>query len=393
MTEKKSSGIVELGSFLLLVAMVLWFNHEMVWGGKVPFYRDLGPYFYPMRFSLAESFKAGELPLWDRHVAMGFPLLANFQSGTFYPPHLVFLILPFFGAIRALFVFHYLVAATGAYLLCRRWSYSPSLALIGAILFTFGGYTVSLTNLLNHFQAAVWLPWLLLLGGRSLHSKSKKDFFLFTLVMLVQFLAGSPEIYALCQGLFMLEVWRSKKVEENFTCLQAFFLILTTNTLVLGLAMVQLLPTLELFSHSGRSETLPYARATAWSLNPLGLINFFFLDKEIDPTSVYGLRLFFPGEIPWTISLYMGAIAFPAFLLWLFNSSLRERVVLLGLVMTASILAMGHYTPAFAFLYQYLPLFKLFRFPEKFLFLTYALVLYIVLRGLFYLLQSNGSWR
>ena len=78
------------------VAMVLWFGHEMVWGGKVPFFRDLGTYFYPMRFSLAESFRLGELPLWDRHMAMGFPLLADFQSGTFYPPHLLFLLLPFF---------------------------------------------------------------------------------------------------------------------------------------------------------------------------------------------------------------------------------------------------------------------------------------------------------
>jgi hypothetical protein len=389
---RKSRRIVDLGPLLLLVAMVIYFSHEMVWGGGVPFYRDLGPYFYPMRFSLAESIKGGEFPLWDRHVAMGFPLLANFQSGAFYPPHLLFLFLPFFGAIRALFVFHYLVAATGAYCLCRRWSYSPPLALIGAILFTFGGYTVSLTNLLNHFQTAVWLPWLLLLGVRSLHSRSNKDFLLFTIVILIQFLAGSPEVYALTQGLFLLEVWRSKNVEANFTWRQAFFMILTTNALVLGLSMVQLLPTMELFSHSGRSETLPYQRATVWSLHPLGLINFLFLDKEINLSSLYGLRLLFSRDIPWIVSLYIGVIAFPAILLWLFNSSLRERVVLLGLIMMTLILAMGHYTPVFALLFQYLPLVKLFRYPEKFLFVSSALALYVVLRGLFYLFQSRDSF-
>jgi len=223
---------------LLLGAMVLWFTHEMVWGGKVPFYRDLGPIYYPMRFSLAQSLKAGELPLWDRHVAMGFPLLANFQSGTFYPPHLVFLILPFFGAIRALFVFHYFVAATGAYCLCRRWSYSPSLALIGAILFTFGGFMVSLTNLLTFFQSAVWLPWVLLVWERCLRSQCWKDLLLLTFVMLLQFLAGAPEIYAMGLGLLLLDGLRFRAVEANITYWKLVFIFLAANGLVALLAMV-----------------------------------------------------------------------------------------------------------------------------------------------------------
>jgi len=391
MIGKKASGIVDLVSLLILATMVFWFGYEMVWGGKVPFFRDLGPYFYPMRFSLANSFQSGELPLWDRHVGMGSPLLANFQSGTFYPPHLIFFFLPFFGAIGALYVFHYLVAATGAYCLCRRWSYSPSLAIIGAVLFTFGGYTVSLTNLLNHFQTAVWLPWVLLLGERSLRSKSWRDPLLFTLVLLVQFLAGSPEVYVLSLGLFLLDGWRVKRTEGNITYLKLLALFLTTNSLVLGLAMVQILPTLELLLQSLRFEALPYAVVTSWSFHPLGLINLFFLDKAVDLSLLTGLRLFFNPKIPWTISTYIGAIALPGILFWLFNSSMRERVIILGLIVSTIILAMGRYTPVFPLLYEYLPLINLFRFPEKFLFLTNALLLYVVLRGLFFIFQSDGS--
>jgi hypothetical protein len=114
MIGKKASGIVDLVSLLILATMVFWFGYEMVWGGKVPFFRDLGPYFYPMRFSLANSFQSGELPLWDRHVGMGSPLLANFQSGTFYPPHLIFFFLPFFGAIGALYGVPTVSVAAGA---------------------------------------------------------------------------------------------------------------------------------------------------------------------------------------------------------------------------------------------------------------------------------------
>jgi hypothetical protein len=155
--------------------------------------------------------------------------------------------------------------------------------------------------------------------------------------------------------------------------------------------MVQILPTVELLLQSARIEALPYASVTSWSLHPLGLINLFFLDKAIDLSLLTGLRLFFNPKIPWIISTYIGAIALPGILFWLFNSSVRERVMLLGLIVSTLILAMGRYTPVFPLLYEYLPLINLFRFPEKFLFLTNALLLYVVLRGLFYFLRSNGS--
>ena len=157
----------DASTLLLLLAMVLWFGHEMVWDSKIPFFRDLSTYFYPMRFVLAESFKVGELPLWDRHMGMGYPLLADFQSAPFYPPHLFFLAFPFFTAIRVLFLFHYIVAATGAYLLCRRWNYPPYLGLVGALLFTLGGTVVSLTNLLITFKPPFGFPGFSLWGRDS----------------------------------------------------------------------------------------------------------------------------------------------------------------------------------------------------------------------------------
>ena len=115
--------------------MVLWFTWEMVWGGKVPFFRDLGPYFYPMRYSLAQSFRAGELPLWNRYMAMGFPLLADFQSGTFYPPHLLYLALPFWTAVRAIFVLHFFYCSYGGLHALPPVELSPILSNLGGYSF------------------------------------------------------------------------------------------------------------------------------------------------------------------------------------------------------------------------------------------------------------------
>lgn len=375
----------------ILLLMVLWFGHEMVWAGKIPLFRDLGPYFYPMRFSLAESLKAGELPLWDPHVAMGFPLLADFQSGVFYPPHLFYLILPFFRAVGVGFLFHYLVAATGGYMLCRRWGYPPYLAIIGAVLFTLGGTIVSLTNLLNHFQTAVWLPWVIFLGERCVQEQSWKNFLIFTLVLLLQFLAGSPELYAMSLGLLLLDGVRMKLEERNTTYWKSFCLFVSANALVVGLSMVQILLTWELLMESRVSRRIAYVEASAWSLHPVSLINLFFLDKVLEPEALTLPRLLVAPQFPFFVSYYMGWISLIGISLWFYYASKKEKAVLLALITASLVTAMGDYTPLYSFLFNYMPFFGLFRFPEKFFFIAYALLFFIALRGLFCFLHSDHS--
>src|SRR5215467_11701276 len=215
MSRYVRSHVFDFGAIVILVSCVSWFARDMIWDDQVPFFRDLGTYFYPLRFALAEAFKNGELPLWNRHFAMGFPVLADFQSGVFYPPHLSFLVLPLFQAIRWVYFFHYLVAVIGGYLLCRHWSYPRYQAIIGALLFTLGGTTVSLINLLNHFQSAVWLPWIILLWERFLFRNSWRNFLLMVAAFVMQFLAGSPEIYAMTMGLLLVDGFSIRGRERN----------------------------------------------------------------------------------------------------------------------------------------------------------------------------------
>lgn len=378
---------------VVLVAMVMGFAHEMIWEGKVPFYRDLPLYFYPIRFSLAQSFQAGELPLWDRHMAMGFPLLADFQSGVFYPPHLLFFSLPFFTAIGTIFVFHYFVAAMGSYLLCRHWRFPSYLALVGAALFTFGGLTISLTNVLNHLQTAVWLPWVILSLERTLRSQSWKPLLVFVLVLSLQFLAGSPEIYAMSLGLAFLDGLRIKQEGGSRVYTKLLLTLVGANVLVAGLTMAQLLPTLELFQESRGQARLPYSESALWSLHPVNLFNLFFLDKEVILEAGKGINFFFLRDPPFLLSYYLGAIALIGLALWLFYGSLKEKVFLSALIALSLALAMGGYTPIYPFLHRHLPLMSFFRFPEKFFFLTTALLLFVVLRGLHAHLQPRSESR
>jgi hypothetical protein len=390
----KKAGIKLCPDYLplfFLLGLTLWFSHGMIWEGKLPFFRDLGPYFYPIRFSLARSFIAGELPLWDRHMAMGFPLLADFQSAPFYPPHLLFLFLSFFKAINGLFLFHYLIAASGSYALARQWNYPIYLCLITAVLFTFGGIIISLTNVLNHFQTAVWLPWVILAGERVVRTLSGKDFLIFTGVALIQFLAGSPEFYLMSLGLVLIDVTAIAINRGSVSYLRPFLLIIAANVLVLGLSMIQLLPTLELFLQSRRPSNVSFQEATSWSLRPRSLINFFFLDKEFDASLFAGVRLFFAHDIPFFISLYIGQICLFGLCSWFYYAPRKNKQVISALILLGLAIALGRYTPLYFYLLTYVPFFGLFRFPEKFVFIVYPLLISIALQGLYTFLNSNDG--
>jgi len=387
-SQRAKISLPTLFPICLVVLAVLVFSHEMIFSNKIPLFRDLGPFFYPMRFSLAESFSAGEFPLWNRHMGLGFPLLANFQSGTFYPPNLIYALVPFFTAIKAIFIFHYLVAASGAYLILRYWGFTQPLAFVGVLLFTFGGYTISLTNLLNHFQTVVWLPWLLLLGEKQLRSSNWSNSILFVLVATVQFLAGSPEIYALSMALLLINGLRIKG-ESQISYARILTSFVWMNTLVVGLAMIQVLPTLELLREAERTQAPSLSWAASWSLHPLNLLNLLFLDKKIDFSSFDNFQFFFYRHPPFLASLYMGCLLPFGLWAWIVSEDNKRKAILLGGIVFSLLLSMGGHTPLFGLFYNYFPFFSIFRFPEKFFFIPFVLFLYVTLRGLSYLLNNS----
>ena len=375
----------------ITAGLTLWFCQDLVFGESVPFFRDLTTYFYPLRFSLFESYSAGTLPLWNRHMAMGFPVLADFQSGAFYPPHLLFLVFSFFPAIRVIFIVHFLIAAVGSYRLFRFWKHTWYLAILGALLFTLGGMLVSLTNLINHFQTAVWLPWVILAWEKLLRELSWKNFLTVTLILSVQFLAGSPEFFALSMMLVLIDGFRIKALTPDVTIGRMISLFTCASLLVAALTMAQLLPTLELFLESRRQQAIPAHEALHWSLNPRALLNLFFLDKEVDPSSPVGMRFFFAPVASFLVSYYLGAISSFGICLWLFLGSFRKKLVTLGLVAGSLLLAMGNYTPIYPFLYRHLPMLSAIRFPEKFFYVTYALLIYLTVDGVAALLGCEGK--
>jgi hypothetical protein len=152
---------------------------------------------------------------------------------------------------------------------------------------------------------------------------------------------------------------------------------------------VQVLPTVELIEESRREFPIPFQLAAKWSLHPWQLINLLFLDREFVADRLSGMEVLFGPPLPFFVTYYVGAASCLGVALWLYYASWRERVVIGTVVALSLVLAFGEYTPVFKFLFVNVPGFRMIRFPEKFFFVTYVIILFAAVRGIQGLLGAS----
>jgi hypothetical protein len=133
--------------------------------------------------------------LWNPHLFMGAPFLANSQVGLFYPLNWLFLWLDPPKQIAWSIGLHIVLA--GALMLAyarQSLRLSWPAALGSSILFAFGGYLGAQAEHINQLNAAAWLPLLFLLYDFGLERSRRWFWFLLlALVIAVTLLAGHAQ--------------------------------------------------------------------------------------------------------------------------------------------------------------------------------------------------------
>jgi len=354
----------------LLGAAYLW---EILSLNGIPVARDIQMFFVPQKHLLWEALHRGEVPLWTPYIGNGSPFLANVQSGVFYPPNWLYAALPFFPAFNLLIVVHFVLGGLFAFALARRLGLDRVPAYVAAVSWMFGGYFASLLNLLNALQAAAWAPAVAWAVLRLLDEGDRRSIAILVLVVTGSALAGEPQTFlfslgaAAVLGLFRLVERRPDGAELTRVGAR----LALAGIAVAGLVSVQLLPTLEMFRESSRGAGLTYGEVAAFALHPIRLIHLLVPADYRDPEYAFGVRsVIGPGD-PWLFSVYLGALA--PLLLWSAWRSRRRRArtaVWTAVALGSLLIALGDHTPVFPFLFDHVPGFGSFRFPEKYLFGT-----------------------
>ncbi len=156
---------------LLLIITVIYFA-PIIFSNKTFISRDIYMFFNPRRFFAAENIQNGILPLWNPYLACGVPFQANLQSSIFYPFSIIYYLLPFQIGFKFFIIIHYFLGSLFMFLLMKEWGKNNTAALLSGIVFSFGGYLISILDNVAFLTAAVWLPLILLFLHRGLKTGS-----------------------------------------------------------------------------------------------------------------------------------------------------------------------------------------------------------------------------
>ena len=352
---------------VLFLGLAALFFDRVLFRGEAFFSRDVAPFFYPMKHFLASTVRAGQLPLWNPWVAGGEPFFASLQPGLLYPGSLVLYGLPMPAAFDWLVVLHYPLAGAGMALLLRRWGHGWPGALTGGIAFMLGGFFVSLGNFVNNLQTVAWVPWLLLSWDRVMDEERVRDLLWFAVLCGIAFLGGEPQMLALALLLVLVHgLVRAEGRKLGGGRQAAAFAI--AGVLALLLVSVQLLPFAEYVSHSVRTLPIEIEYASSRSLDPAG--SWHFLLPPALRAGAYGFstRYMASTEVPWILSVYPGATVLVLATIGVFRGrGFRWTAFWVVVAATGILLALGSHSPLYRALFDWVPPFRPFRYPEKFL--------------------------
>jgi len=209
---------------------------------------DVRHFFFPLYKALFDRAAHGELPLWNPYQLCGLPWLGSPQGGFFYPPHVLFLILPAHTALAALGILHLLLIAWSTALFARRVGLGPAAAMLAAVLFTLRG-TIRVWFLAPPLlEACAWLPLGCVAVLDVARRPGARTVAALALVTAASWLAGSPQptvylIYGWAALLPMALVAERATASRSALAATAFAVALALGALV---AAVQLAPSFEM---------------------------------------------------------------------------------------------------------------------------------------------------
>jgi len=316
---------------------------------------------YPARQVYAQGLAQGHVPLWTPDALGGYPILAEGQTGAYYPLNLLLhRLFPLPWALNYSILLAFWIAGAGTFAYARSLGLRRGAAWTAGCAFMLGGFLPGHLDHVNMLIAAAWLPLLLWAVQRACKQPRPGTWTLVAVLFALQGLAGHPQVSLLSAVLACAHAaFGPFPGQGRYRWLgQTAQVALCVGTLCAGaaLASVQWAPTFELTRLSQRGQGLDSDFFTSFSLHPLQWITMLWPFVRGNP---------FPSISLETIG-YMGAL--PLVFALLAPWRCQDRVVLFWSLagVAGLILALGHWNPAYRVL-LHVPLLNMFRAPARYL--------------------------
>lgn len=348
--------------WLFILAVLAFFQVSFFMN---PVKHDMIDCFYPWRFHIGECLQNGQLPWWNPYQDLGYPIHADPSSGGWYP--MVWLIGFFNGynlwSLGFELWIHVFFAGIGFYVLARTLHFDQRFALLAGMAYMLSGLFIGNAQHLPYIISAAWLPFVLNFYFKMVRENGwinslKAAFFLFLMIT-----GGYPAftiilfylllIFSLIYFIQKLKTFE-KRIILHFIAKHALFLMYTILlSLVLLTAIAQVSPYLS------RLGDFDLTQALFSPFSPQSFISFVLPYTTTTDTN------YFNSDISMR-NAYFGIFTFLFFILGLFSKKPLEIRVLFYFGIFALIASVGEYLPVREFLFKYIPMMNVFRFPSVF---------------------------
>jgi Bacterial membrane protein YfhO len=216
---------------------------------RSPILGDVVSQFIPFRKSVRDAVKNGRLPLWNRFVLAGEPLLANTQPAVLHPGTVIGFLLPLAQAWTFEMSLRYFLALLAMYLFLRDLGCEELPSLLGAAGWCFSDYLAFFAGW-QHSAAAPPFPLLLLGLSRLVREPGYRSIVLTVSALVLIVTAGHPEtlLHSVAAGgvFFLFGLAFAGAGRRS----RPLLLSLVTGAVALGLSAVLLYPLLEALPHT-----------------------------------------------------------------------------------------------------------------------------------------------
>lgn len=298
--------------------------------------------------------------LWDPLLFCGFPMMADPQVMTWYPPSVLLSFLP--GGWNVFVLSAYVMASCFAYGYVFSLTRSKLASAVSGIIYGMSGFMMAHLGHTTIIHVAVWLPLIIWSLEMQRRRFSRAWFAVTCAAIACCVFAGHLQIVSYCLVLSAAYAavlgWSAEAGRRSYylTCALAF-------ALGLGLTAIQILPAAELAGLSMRAEH-SFSDFVSYSL-PAGQIVSFIFPAVFGGLQAYGSTPYFGSWNATEMAGYAGLL--PLMLAAVGFAVTRRKLVSifwLSVVVIALLLALGDQTPL-AYLIYRLPVVGQFRAPAR----------------------------
>lgn len=251
--------LVPFPSDYLVAAFAPWSTQFAlpVKNGAMP---DVITQIYPWKKLVIDTWKSGQVPLWNPYSFGGTPLAGNYQSAAFSPFNLLFFILPMIDAWSLLILLQPLLAGIFIFWFMRALDRSQAGSVVSGIAFMFCGFMVVWMAYGTLGYAMLWLPFVLLFVRKQYSGFRWIWGSAISFGIAMSFLSGhfQMSLYVLLATVsYILYLWSETR---KLKAVWASFLFVALGVI---LAAPQILLAAQAYSQSGRSTSIA-ASAIPW---------------------------------------------------------------------------------------------------------------------------------